>query len=107
MQATDFGNRDDGPGSRGLDWPPVGRVLDEREMRTRLAVVREVAGQDPSQVSFAQDENMIEAFPPDRTDQPFREGILPRAVWGGDDFLDAHAPYAAPKLLAVDGITIT
>ncbi len=46
MQATDFGNRDDGAGSRGLDWPSVGRVLGEREVSTGPGVVREVVRQD-------------------------------------------------------------
>ena len=41
------------------------RVLVEREVRARLMVVGEVAGQDTAQVSLAEDENVIQTLAPD------------------------------------------
>src|SRR5216684_3363764 len=99
MQATDFGNRDDRAQSRRLKWPPVESVLVERQMRASPVIVREVAGQDPAQVRFAEDENVIQTLAPDRADEPLREGILPRAVRGRENFLDPHAFHSAPELL--------
>jgi hypothetical protein len=57
-------------------------------------------------VSLAEDENMIQALAPDRADEPFREGILPRAVRRDEDFGDPHSLHSVPKLLAVDLVTV-
>ena len=57
-------------------------------------------------MSLAEDEDMIQALAPDRADAPLREGILPRAVRRGKDFLDTHPLHAVPKLLAVDLIGV-
>jgi hypothetical protein len=57
-------------------------------------------------VPFTEDEHVIQTLPPDRTDEALREGILPRAVRGGEDFLDPQALHAAPKLLAVDLVAV-
>src|SRR3989441_13024851 len=106
MQATDFGNRDDHAQGRWLDWPAVGCVLVEREMSASLVIVREVAGQEASQVSFAEDEDMIQTLAPDGADEPLREGVLPRAVRGREDFTDAHALHALPEHVTVDRVAI-
>ena len=78
VEATDFAKQHDPAGSWPFDGPPVGRVLVEREMRSGAVIVREVHGQDATQVAFAQNDDMIEALTPDRTDEPFHERILPR-----------------------------
>jgi hypothetical protein len=38
--------------------PPAGRILVEREVVSTVVMVREVAGQDATQVAFAQNEDM-------------------------------------------------
>ena len=80
VQATDFGNLDDPAELRWLDWPSVGCIFVEREVSARPVIVRKVAGQDAVQVAFAQNEDMVEALAPDRADESFREGVLPRAL---------------------------
>ena len=106
MQATDFGDRDNRAALRRLDSPTVGGVLVEREMCAGLMVVREVADQDAAQVPFTEDENVIQTLPSDRTDEALREGIMPWAVRGREDFLDPQALHAASKLLAVDLVAV-
>jgi len=49
---------------------------------------------------------MIQALAPDRTDQALGERVLPGAVRRREDFLDAHALYSLPKVLAVDPVTV-
>ena len=49
---------------------------------------------------------MIQAFAPDRADEPFHERILSGAVRRRNDFLDLHALHSVPKLVAVDVVTI-
>jgi hypothetical protein len=41
-------------------------------MRSEFVVVAGVAGKDPAQMSFAEDDDVIEAFPADRADQSLR-----------------------------------
>ena len=67
VEATDFAKRHVPAGLRPFDGPPVGRVLVEREMRSCAVIVREVRGQDATEVAFAQNEDMIEALAKDQT----------------------------------------
>jgi len=48
---------------------------------------------------------MVETLSPDRADDAFREGILPRTA-GSRDFLDLHALHALAEGVAVDRIAI-
>jgi hypothetical protein len=59
MQATNFGNLHDPARRAELDRPDVRRILVQREMSASLLIVAEVAGQDATQVLFAENENMI------------------------------------------------
>ena len=106
MQATDFGDWHDLAQLRRLDRPPVRRILGEGEVGPGAVVVREVAGQDVSQVALAQDEDMVETLSPDRADQAFGEGILPWASGGREDFLDPHALHALAEGVSVDRVAI-
>jgi hypothetical protein len=49
---------------------------------------------------------MIQKLAPDRADQALGERILPGALGRREDFVDAHALHAVPKVLAVDLVTI-
>jgi hypothetical protein len=106
MQATDFGNLHEHAHLRQLDGPPIRRILLEGEVSSCAVVVREVACQDAAQVPFAQDENMIQAVPPDRTDEPLHEGALPRAVGRRKHFTDPHALHAVPERVIIDPVAI-
>jgi hypothetical protein len=52
------------------------------------SIIGEVAGQDSAEVPLAEHEDIVQRLAPDRTDEPFREGVLPRAPRGGEDLLD-------------------
>src|SRR6267143_6461011 len=80
MQATDFWNWDDHARARRFAWSSLGCVVVEREMSAGPVIVGEVAGQGAAQVSFAQNDSMVEALASHRGDEPLREGILPGAV---------------------------
>jgi hypothetical protein len=82
VQAADFAELHDVPRRWQLDWPGIRRILVEREVSARLMVVAEVAGQDATEVSLAEDEHVVQALAPDRADEPFREGILPGRLEG-------------------------
>jgi hypothetical protein len=75
MEATDFVKLHDPARVGEFNWPDVGRILVEREMRASPVIVREVANEDAAQMSFAQDEDVVQILPADRADEPLGEGI--------------------------------
>jgi hypothetical protein len=106
MKTADFGNLHDRAHFRPLDGPPIRRILLERKVSSRPVIVQEVAGQDAAEVSLAEDEHVIQALAPDRTDELLREGVLPRAGGRGQDFPDTHTLHALPERGTVDVIAI-
>ena len=52
-------------------------ILAKCQMCPDVVVVGGIASEDPAQVGFAEDDDVIEAFPTDRTDQPLRVPVLP------------------------------
>lgn len=61
-----------------LDRPMARRILVQEQMRSEFVVVAGVGREDPAQMRLAQDDDVIEAFAPDRADQPLRVPVLPR-----------------------------
>src|SRR5437870_11018907 len=108
MKATDFANRDDVAEFRPLNWSTVGCVLVERQMSAGPMIVREVRGQDASQMPLGENDDMVQALASHRANEPLREGILPGTARGRDDFTDPHAFDALTKRVPVgktsDGI---
>jgi hypothetical protein len=47
-------------------------------MRPDVIVIGGIGSKHPAQMGFTEDDDMIEAFPADRADQPFRVPVLPR-----------------------------
>ena len=57
-------------------------------------------------MSLTQNHDVIQAFPSNRTDQPFHECILPGTSGGCEDLLYSERVNATAKLVAVDGVTV-
>jgi len=106
VEATDFTDWHNLPKLRRLDRPSVRRVFGEGEVGAGAMVILEVSGEDVSQVALAQDEDVVETVSPDRADETFREGILPGAAGGREDFLDLHTLHALAEGVPVDRIAI-
>jgi hypothetical protein len=106
VEATDFAKRHDPAHLRSFDGPQVRRVLVERAMGSGAVIVREARGQNATQVPLAENGDIVEALSPHRADGPFHERILPRTVGRREDFIDPHALYSVPELLAVDLVAI-
>jgi hypothetical protein len=49
---------------------------------------------------------VIQTLAPDRADEPFREGVLPRAGACGQHFTESHAFHALPERVTIDGVPI-
>jgi hypothetical protein len=54
-------------------------------MRARSFVVRDVQLQYAAQSRCTEDDDMVEALPPDRPDEQFGVRVLPRRTWGCED----------------------
>jgi hypothetical protein len=52
-------------------------VLVEREMRSGVMMILKIARQYAAQVTLLEDDNVIQAFTADRTDETLGVGILP------------------------------
>ena len=63
--------------------------------------------QNPAEMRLAQDNHMIDALAPDRSDQPFGKAILPRRAWCSGLVPDAHGTQSARDDNAVDSIPIS
>ncbi len=55
---------------------------------------------------FAQDNDPVHTFTPDRSDQPFGKSILPRRGWCGRLVPDAHGAQSACDDAAIDPVAI-
>ena len=56
---------------------------------------------------LSQHDHVIQALVPDGAHQPFRKGILPRALRCGQDFGDAHVTEAIPDTFTIDLVPIS
>src|ERR1700745_113695 len=52
-------------------------ILLQGEMRADAIVICHVRQQQVAEVAFAEHDNVVQAFPSDRTDQPFGTPVLP------------------------------
>ena len=62
--------------------------------------------QNSTQLCLAQDYDMIDAFAPDRSDQPFSKAILPRCAWCDGLVTNAHGAQPPRDHIAVDAVPI-
>jgi hypothetical protein len=61
-----------------LNRPMNGSIQVQSPMGPRAVVVGSILSKNPAQVRFTERDQMVDTFPPDRADQPFRMPILPR-----------------------------
>jgi hypothetical protein len=65
-------------------------VLLERKMGSDAIVIVGIGSEDLAQMGLAQDQDMVQAFSPDRADEPFSVSVLPgwaRCGWSVSDVL--------------------
>jgi len=63
--------------SNALNSPMEGSILVQTPMGPHAIIVCDILAEDPAQVSFSEHDQVVEAFPPDRTDQSLRVPVLP------------------------------
>src|SRR4249919_3532435 len=86
--------------TNGLDGARNRRVLVQGQVRARLIVVIQIRPQQMTEMALAKDNHVVNAFPPDRPDQPLRITILPRRPRGCGTIADAHGTNTSDEYLA-------
>lgn len=89
MEATHLWERDD---LTGLGWvyrAALRTILVEREMRSRPVVIASVRRQHAAQMTFIEDDEVIETVAANRADDALDVGVLPGRSWRSNDLLDA------------------
>jgi hypothetical protein len=74
MQTSQMQRRHNSPPEYG---PSYWRILVQSEVGPRQIMILRVGKEDMAQISSIEDDDMVETLPSDRTDQTFREPILP------------------------------
>ena len=69
-------------------------------MRARPIVIFHVTEQQVTEVAFAEYNDVVKAFPADRTDQPFSISILPRGARRRRSIADAYRSESANSIAA-------
>jgi hypothetical protein len=82
-------------------------VLDKGQMRSSDVVVFCIRAEHISQMSLAEDDDVIKALPSDRADQPFGMAVLPRRSRCCRSVANAHGANPPSERLAIDPIAIT
>src|SRR5258708_16190697 len=67
-------------------------------MRTAVLVVLEIVPQYTAQASSVENDDVVQAFTPNRTDQALDVGVLPRRLRSREDFAYAQPFYGLTKL---------
>src|SRR6202048_3888447 len=76
-------------------------------MRPYLVVITHVRQQDVTEVSLTEHNNVVKAFPSDRTDQPFGISILPRGARRRWSVANAYRSESADKDLTIGPVPVT
>jgi hypothetical protein len=76
-------------------------------MRADPIVIFHVTEQQVTEVALAEYNNVVKAFPADRTDQPFSISILPRGTRRRRSIADAYRSDSANKDLTIDPVPVT
>src|SRR5258707_7784564 len=76
-------------------------------MRPYLVVITHVRQQDVTEVALAKYNNVVKAFPSDRTDQPFGICVLPRGARRRRSVANAYRSESADKDLTIGPVPVT
>src|SRR6202166_2852025 len=75
-------------------------------MRAYLIIIFQVSQQYVAEVPLSEHNNVVKAFPSDRSDQPFGKAVLTGRGWRGRLVPDAHGAQSACDEAAIDPVAI-
>jgi len=107
MQTADLRNRDHVFRRRMLDAMRHRGIAFQQEMGAGFVMLHGMIRENPSQVGFAEPDDMIEALMAGTTIGAFDVRITPSRSWCRHDFFDAYVLGRLSEELAVDRATIS
>ena len=90
-----------------VDRPMGRRILVQGQMRSEFVVIAGAGRKNLAQMGFAEDDDVIEAFPADRADEPLRMPVLPGRPRGGRVIAYTHRRKALRYRLTVGPISVS
>src|SRR5258705_13855667 len=75
-------------------------------MCANFVVIASIGSQDSAQMRLAQDDEMVNTFTPNRSDQPFSKAVLPRRGWCSRLVPNAHGAQSPRDDAAIDPVAI-
>src|ERR1700716_1706529 len=75
-------------------------------MSSDAVVIVRIRSEDSAQMHLAQNNDVVQTFTPDRSDQPFGIAVLPGRGWCGRLVPDAHGAQSARDDAAIDPVAI-
>src|SRR3984893_4833090 len=82
------------------------RILAQRQVRAQCVAIVQVGQKNVTKVLLPEHDNMVSALPSNRSDQPFRIGILPCRSRSCRSISDAHRANTPGECFAVGLISI-
>src|ERR1700693_3890926 len=76
-------------------------------MRAYLIIIFQVRQQHMSEVPLSEHNNVVKAFPSDRTDQPFGISVLPRGARRRRSIANAHWSKPSDEDLTIGPVPVT
>src|SRR6266478_1700363 len=76
-------------------------------MSSGIEIVAEISFENPSQMQFYEDDDVVEAVSANASDEPFRKRILPRTLRSCKHLFNAHSLNPAAELITVDSVSVT
>src|ERR1700730_11337402 len=76
-------------------------------MRSHLVIIFHIREQQVTEVALAEYNNVVKAFPSDRTDQSFSICVLPRGTRRCRSVANAHRSKSTDKDLTVGAVPVT
>jgi len=107
MKPANLRNRNDLALFGRFDFPFNRRVSVQGQMRSRFVIVVHVAGDNPSKVTFVENDAMIKALTTNRADESLNIRRLPRRTVCSSHLLDTHVLDSLLEERTVDGVAIT
>src|SRR5450759_4683015 len=107
MKSANLRQRDHPPKARWLYRPSRRRVLLQRKVRPGLVIIRHKRLQVTIQTGLVENDHVVDALAPNRTDHAFDVGPLPGGARRREHFFDAQMPDLLGEVGPEDAIAIS
>ena len=106
VESTESRERDNISVLSGLDEASPGRITVERHVGPVVVVVARIRAHASQQMELVEDDEVIDNFAPERSDEPLDVPVLPRRARRDAELRDAEMAHASIERRAVDPVAV-